>query len=125
VRGGCLLELRAAGLGDPREGHAPVGPAGQPFHETGRLHPVDQSRHAAGRQRHLLGERAHGQLPLLGAGEPDEDLEPRVGEREPRLQVAAEPALQAAVNLDQSPERADECVVARGDGGHEGKLPRH
>jgi hypothetical protein len=55
-----------------------VGRAGPALDVPGCLDPIDQPGDAAGGERYLLGQRAHGQLPALGTGEPYQYLEPDV-----------------------------------------------
>ncbi len=53
------VELRPSAVGQAGVGDPPVGGAGHPLDVPGRLHAVDQPRHATGREADILGEAAH------------------------------------------------------------------
>ena len=74
-------------------------------------HPVDQARHAAGRQRHVGAQLAHGEAALGGAPDVDQHVEEDQRDADVLLELAAERVGQLAVRADDEPHQADAVVV--------------
>jgi hypothetical protein len=80
-------------------------------HETSPDHPVDQARHAAGRERNLLAEPAHSQPAPWRSFHVDEDVEENRGDANCQFELAREVVGEMPIRMRHQAHKAYALIL--------------